>query len=110
MLTGVSDRQYKGQRSFYSSVPSGRFDSIGGLRMTIYYYQTALSSSTDNFNQRPKSRKASPRAALTPDEQEQLVWERRRRAWEKRQQGANRHHPARDREALRRLRSAAVSS
>jgi hypothetical protein len=78
--------------------------------MTIADYQIGLSSETDNFNQRSDSRKASRRARLTPDEQEQLVWERRRRDWEKRQRGANRHHPARDREALSRLRSAVSST
>jgi hypothetical protein len=84
--------------------------------MSIADYQIGLLSKTDTFNFfRPRNR-------LTPEEEERFlreqcaVQERRRRDWAKRRRaaqrrrGANRHHPARDREALSRLRSAVSST
>jgi hypothetical protein len=101
----------------------GRFVSIGGKNQMNTSDRTIGSGSTAihiperstrtglNFNGAVQRR--------TPDEEEAFlrkqrpIWDRRRRSWAKRAQGRRfqggiRHHPARDRETLSRLRSILV--
>ena len=80
--------------------------------MIISDYEIGFLTQADNFNQSRRIRRLSPeqeqrflREQCVVQEQRRRDWAKRRRAAQRRR-GANRQHPARDREALSRLRSA----